>query len=142
MMMPVPYPLEGHGGLNSNRWRGIGAICVAAAARAQLCSPGNARILGVPQMRGGIDLQGGRGGTAPGVEVHGGLTQNRGCGVGALCGAAAARAQLGGTGGHGKDLGPRNRDGMDPQEGGGGAARGELGTGAAHQGHRRWAWHT
>ena len=31
---------------------------------------------------------------------------------------------------------------IDLQRGGGGAARGGLGTGAAHQGHRHWAWHT
>ena len=88
------------------------------------------------------DLQGGRGSPAPGVEGHGELTPNCGCGIGALCGAAAVRAPLGGTGGRGKDSIPRIRHGMVPQEGGGGSARGELGTWAAHLGHRRWAWHT
>jgi hypothetical protein len=34
------------------------------------------------------------------------------------------------------------RDGMVPQQGGGGAARGEVVTGEGHQGHRRWASHT
>jgi hypothetical protein len=34
------------------------------------------------------------------------------------------------------------RDGIDPQQSGGGAARGGLDTRSTHQGHRRWAWHT